>query len=40
LVKQNNLCELKDGSRKVMPFKDLYPGEPEILDMWVRVDLD
>jgi hypothetical protein len=40
LVWQNNLCELKDGSRKILAFKDLYPGEPEILDIWVRVDLD
>jgi hypothetical protein len=39
LVWQNNLCELKDGSKKVLPFADLYPGEPAVLDTWVQVDL-
>jgi hypothetical protein len=40
LIKQDSLCELKDGTKKVLPFADLYPGEPAVLDMWVRVDLD
>jgi len=39
LVWQSNLCELKDGSKKVLQFADLYPGEPAILDTWVQVDL-
>jgi hypothetical protein len=39
LVWQNNYCELKDGTKKVLPFADLYPGEPKILDVWVQVDL-
>ena len=39
LVWQNNFCELKDGSKKVLPFADLYPGEPAVLDTWVLVDL-
>jgi hypothetical protein len=39
LVRQCDLCELKDGTKKVLPFKDLYPGEPDVLDTWVEVAL-
>lgn len=39
LIKQSDLCELKDGTKKVLPFADLYPGEPAVLDTWVQVDL-
>ncbi len=39
LVRQNTKCELKGGVTKVLPFKDLYPGEPEILNTWVEVEI-
>jgi hypothetical protein len=39
LVRQCDLCELKDGTKKVLPFRDLYPGEPDVLDTWVEAEL-
>jgi hypothetical protein len=39
LVRQNTKCELKDGIAKVLPFKDLYPGEPEVLNTWVVAEI-
>ena len=39
LVWQNMKCVLKGGITKVLPFKDLYPGEPEVLDTWVEVNM-
>jgi len=39
LVWQNTKCTLKGGITKVLPFRDLYPGEPEVLDTWVEVEL-
>ena len=39
LVWQNMKCTLKGGVAKVLPFKDLYPGEPEVLDTWVEVEM-
>jgi len=39
LVWQNTKCTLKGGVTKVLPFKDLFPGEPEVLDTWVEVTL-
>jgi hypothetical protein len=39
LVRQCDLCELKDGTKKVLPFQDLYPGEPSVLDTWVEASI-
>jgi hypothetical protein len=32
LCSQSRLCHLKGGGKAVLPFADLYPGEPAILD--------
>lgn len=32
LVSQSRLCHLKGGEKRVLPFADLYPGEPAQLD--------
>lgn len=39
LVRQDTKCTLKGGVTKVLPFKILYPGEPDVLDTWVEVEL-
>ena len=39
LVWQSTNCTLKGGIVKVLPFEDLFPGEPELLDTWVKVEV-
>ena len=39
LIRQCTKCILKGKIEKVLPFKDLFPGEPEVLDMWVKAEV-
>lgn len=39
LVRQCTKCILKGKIAKVLPFNDLFPGEPEALDTWVKVEV-
>jgi hypothetical protein len=38
LLWQEGRCGLKGGITRSLPFQDLYPGEPQVLDMWVEVN--
>lgn len=39
LVRQEMRCELKGNITRILPFGDLYPGEPEALDMGLEVEM-
>lgn len=39
LVYQSRLCALKGGQKKVLPFSDLYPGEPALLDAELAIEI-
>jgi Glycosyl hydrolases family 38 N-terminal domain len=39
LLWQDARCELKGGITQSLTFPELYPGEPQVLDMWVKVNI-